>query len=105
MFFDDAVSQPFLFEAALFTLAPTSACVGMPFSLDSIPTAQKKRSAEESGAGGEAVSPQVEKKVRVSDIVIEQAGPRPQKTASRRPETAPWHICVYQVFFKHAPPP
>ncbi len=70
----------------------------MPFSLDSIPTAQKKRSAEESGAGGgEAVSPQVEKKVRVSDVVIEQAGPRPQRAASRRPETAPWHICVYQV--------
>ena len=77
----------------------------MQFSLDSIPTAQKKRFAEESGAGTEAVSPQVEKKVRVRDIVIEQAGPRPQRTASRRPESAPWHICVYKVFFKHAHPP
>ena len=66
----------------------------MPFSLDLVPTAQKKRSPEE---GGEVATTQPEKKVRVSDIVLEQQGPRPQKTASRRPETAPWHICVYKV--------
>ena len=67
----------------------------MPFSLDLVPTPQKKRASEEA-ATGESTPTQPEKRARASEIVIEQ-GPRPQKPASRRPETAPWHICIYKV--------